>query len=522
MRTVACVSIAVACWLMLAPSIQGDQVGGGQPMIDDLLKDLESPRVAERKAAAVKLGDIGNKDATEPLLRLLGDTDNQVQLAAVEALGRLRDPRAVQPLCGLVDHRIRHKITSDGGALLRAAELSLGRIGDPAALDCLIRATQLPSGREAMNTEGHAVVALASTARTAAVIAMGWIRSPKAVPTLLEILKTQPRGEAQQYTLLALRRIGDERAVPPLLRIVQDTSRNPNEWHGDLVQVVVTLARVSKNREAIAPSLISLYEACGEGHGFTKVLADVAGKNAGPLLMKQLEKRKDGECIEALGNIRYSKAVPLLIQIARENASAKPQMAYRIAAIRALGALGDPQGETTLRGILRDEVGQVKLEAAASLAQLNETSGTQLIMECIRDVKRAEPYQIRALGCIKESDKILGEVYLKGQGFPRLMAAEILISRGVGIDRDVLISVASSKDPGMKEEKSEAVRLLGLLREPRALPIIEEVLRTEPLIEQLKDTVVDYWPRENHYPGPRSNSLIDTAYEAKRLIEAKN
>ncbi len=77
-------------------------------------------------AAAEALGKLGNMWAVEPLLWRLSDRDPGVRAAVAEALGKLGDKRAVEPLLG--------KLSDRSPAVYRAAARALKRINDPASV----------------------------------------------------------------------------------------------------------------------------------------------------------------------------------------------------------------------------------------------------------------------------------------------------------------------------------------------------------------------------------------------------
>jgi hypothetical protein len=82
------------------------------------------------------LGAIKDPRAVEPLIKALGDTHKDVHFKAVEALGAIKDPRAVPLLIGA----LRKK---DGDIYWGAAE-ALGAIGGPAVeplIDALLDAS---------------------------------------------------------------------------------------------------------------------------------------------------------------------------------------------------------------------------------------------------------------------------------------------------------------------------------------------------------------------------------------------
>jgi HEAT repeat protein len=146
-----------------------------------------------RQAAAEVLGKIGDPRAVEPLIAALKDAEWRVRAAAAYALGKIKDPRAVEPL----------------------------------------------------------IAALKNESRAAAAYALGEIKDPRAVEPLIAALKDKDvRASAAE----ALGKIGDPRAVEPLIDALQD-----KEWFV---------------RRTAAEALISIYRRGGlEDKTKTKILA---------------------------------------------------------------------------------------------------------------------------------------------------------------------------------------------------------------------------------------------------------
>jgi HEAT repeat protein len=75
------------------------------------LKDLASSAAEARRAAAARLAQTCDRQATAPLLALArDDRDPLVRVAAVEALGVIGDPAAIDPLIEMIsdpDYRVR-------------------------------------------------------------------------------------------------------------------------------------------------------------------------------------------------------------------------------------------------------------------------------------------------------------------------------------------------------------------------------------------------------------------------------
>lgn len=118
----------------------------------------------------VRLG----QPAVPHLIKALSDEDGYVRAAAADALGEIRDERAVKALAAAMQYRDNRIYEDDEDAEARnnAAE-ALGKIGDLRALDDLIR---VASGKDLL---------LASYA----VDALGMLGDERAIPTLLAALK---------------------------------------------------------------------------------------------------------------------------------------------------------------------------------------------------------------------------------------------------------------------------------------------------------------------------------------------
>src|SRR5674536_142884 len=72
--------------------------------VESLTKVLQfSTKWRARSDAAVALGKLGDRRATDALIAALRDRDETVRQMAAEALGKTRDERGVFPLTGALD-----------------------------------------------------------------------------------------------------------------------------------------------------------------------------------------------------------------------------------------------------------------------------------------------------------------------------------------------------------------------------------------------------------------------------------
>jgi HEAT repeat protein len=103
---------------------------GAQEAVKPLIRLLSADDVGMRSQAADSLSKIGATEAVPELLKRLRLEERFAPRAwTIEALGRLGDSQAVEPLC---------KLLSDDHVLIRqAAAEALGKIGDPSALEPL-------------------------------------------------------------------------------------------------------------------------------------------------------------------------------------------------------------------------------------------------------------------------------------------------------------------------------------------------------------------------------------------------
>jgi len=199
--------------------------------IAPLLLVLQEQDNETRRAAAHVLGQIGDARAVEPLLALLVDQDAKVRQAAIEAIGQIGDPHTVEALeLALQDRE---------GSVRLAATRALGQIGSPRAVEALIATLQgrfahrlLLEELDKMKSEdAHQIAALLSSwDENSAPVHLLLQQALKAashpfVVYLLTTILTEWKNE-RASAIEALGRIGDSRAVEPLIAALKDEDVN--------------------------------------------------------------------------------------------------------------------------------------------------------------------------------------------------------------------------------------------------------------------------------------------------------
>ena len=241
------------------------------------------------------------------------EANSERDAAAVEALGKSRDPNAIPVL-------VEHLLNDDRPEVATDAAFALRHFNDPQVIHAL--------------TEVATKKNISVNVREAAVRSLGNIGNPNAVDTLISILEdSSDEDTVRSDAALALGRIGDPKAIEPLIRTLKD------EWKW----------RRSRPREAIAEALgafrdpraiDALIEALGSDFDTALAAAD------------SLMKLRDRRAVEPLISILDSGI---------KNAH-KREFAAQI-----LGVLGDPRAIPALVKALHDNSKLMRQYASESL-----------------------------------------------------------------------------------------------------------------------------------------------------------
>jgi len=220
-----------------------------------------------RKVAAEALGMIRDKRAVEPLISALKDDDKNVRKAAAEALGMIRDKRAVESLIGALKDQnevvrwhalhalaeIKDKQTLEPliAALRdqhtssrRVAVQALGKIKDKQALEPLIAV--LKDQDEDVRLDAH---------RALETIDPNWCKSEvakQALPVLIPALKCDNSAiRVKMATVLGM--IRDKRAVEPLVSALKDDDKNVRQAAAEALGMI-------EDKRAVEPLIATLKE----------------------------------------------------------------------------------------------------------------------------------------------------------------------------------------------------------------------------------------------------------------------
>ncbi len=273
----------------------------GALAVPELLACLADAKSAEARVWAARiLGRIKDARATDDLVARLYDRDDRLRMAAAEALGEIGDPRALQSL-------VRATLRDPAPQVRAHAAGAVAQIEGPRALDILVAALADPD----------------YGARLRALEAFETMRLDDTAP--LEAALRDPNADVRRRAALALERVGH------LERVVRDLTAEDRVTRDRAYAALLSLGR-----EGLADSIASYVH-----HVSFQVRALAA---------------------QACGELGFDRAAPILIPVLDD-----PEWPVRAAACEALGRLKHEKVPAALAARLLDPVDVVQEAAAEAL-----------------------------------------------------------------------------------------------------------------------------------------------------------
>jgi HEAT repeat protein len=419
-------------------------------------------------AAAEALGHVGDEDAIEPLAVTLSQPTTSVT-ASIEALTRIQHRYESSTSDGEeIKELVRRHLSADGvkrivAALERASGDSvrplinvLGWLDDPAVPDALVRLLGAEDARhdvvEAFVRFGSSAVPLLidqlSTgepdARRAAIVALGRIGDRRAVEPLIGLLNEQDR-ELRVAVASALARLGDTRAFEPLLPMLGDSD------------VAV--------RQAVVGALNSI------GH------ADMASRvcelldHPDPLLRES--------AVKIAGYFGYSECADALLARCSDT-----DEAVRAAAIEHLPYFDDSRALQTFAAVLEKDTPRARAAAAQALGSVPGADAQKLLSHAAADSDMWVRYfAVTSLG--RHGDRNALDTLARiaaGDTAPPVRIAAIEAIGGIGGNGALEILrplIADEGDIGLA-----AIGATGSLRSEQAVAILRDVLRSRDAVRR--------------------------------------
>jgi HEAT repeat protein len=171
-------------------------------LFEKALRDLLEAEMDIKRLAVSELGKLGNKHAGPVLKEALSIDSHELQAEIINALIQIGDPD-VFPVC---KRFLKHPDAGVRAACVRG----LYKVRKDEAVPLLI---------EALKDDNVEV-------RNSAAMFLGWLESTPALPALLQVAAADGDLRARKSAIQALENIRDEGAVLPLIRLLNDDSKD--------------------------------------------------------------------------------------------------------------------------------------------------------------------------------------------------------------------------------------------------------------------------------------------------------
>lgn len=335
-----------------------------------LIKALKYKDSNYRRRAASALGDLGDRNAVEPLIQALGDNYLDVRRSVVDSLGEIGDSRAVEPLIRLLND-------SDWEVKNRTVE-ALGEIGDARAVDPLIQTLFIwdKLRRESRNI-------------CKALIKIG---SPAILP-LMAVINNAPSVDE---VLIQLFERKDSSIYSGAAKILHELKWQPDNSSAGLVFYIYGKEwdRCSEfGVLAVEPLITALeyyahkYSGQRDSDDYGRTVPPIAnalGKIGvpaiAPLIAVIKNKGTRTPCTTALKEIREPQAVVPLIRALKD---ADPNIRGHVA--YTLGKIGDTRTIDPLVSLLNDSDEQVVINATRALRDIGDHSAIDPLIASLRN-----------------------------------------------------------------------------------------------------------------------------------------
>ncbi len=336
-------------------------------IVDHMLEALESDIPAARKSAAEALGKLGDTRAVEPLIRILNDKNREVREKVIEALGALGDIRALEPLFEVYkdkDEYIRFRVL-----------LAISNFRDERVIDILIQAladedwnvrswAAKPLGKFHVIRASEALIKALqdedSLVRRSVVMALSDTGDKRAVYPLIQTLRDEDEL-VRKSAVLALGQLGDAEAVEPIIQALRDDPA--------VRDFAISILLDFSDIRAVEPIIQALSDYDKNvRYAAARALGQFQDVRAMEPLIKALEDKEylvRRGALFGLWKIKDSRAVEPLIRSLQDN-----DPVARCWAAFALGEFGDKRAVKPLIQALKDEDERVRMRVEKSLRNL--------------------------------------------------------------------------------------------------------------------------------------------------------
>ena len=479
----------------------------------NLLGTIVDVQATEALVAALKVSDFWVQssatdllvkigvDAVEPLIAALIDDNPDFRNHAAQALGKIRDTRAVEPLIALLeDKNMGYFVEMALGDIgdKRAVEPliaklkrqnygdphtfdELAKIGGPRVIEFLVRecaANALTKVDDKQAVVESLITALkdnSESVRAHAAEALGLIGDEKAVESLISVLMDE-RYVVRRYAALALGAMGDRRIGKAFIALLktgkyvaeQCVERTLKEIEDNQnVESLIAALNIEASNTLLKSDDPNIRESTAE------VLSEIREPRAAELLVTVLNDsvyKVQRTAADSLAKIGNAAVEPLIAALKDEGYK------VRCYVVEALGEIRDKRAVQPLITALKDESSAVRREAAEALGRIGDEQAVEPLIAALKD----EEYAVRklavvALGAI--GDTRACEPLNSGFEHRRLSIEEVAEAlSAIGCGQLLATLIAGLKQDAWTQKL--AAQMLGKIGDERAV---------EPLIAALKE-----------------------------------
>lgn len=424
----------------------------------------DDPKVRLNAVTAVSIILYRDKDASafDPLLSALKDTNADVRDAAADALGALKDPRAVDPIIAAL---------SAGRISSGTAAFALGNLGGEKSVNALLGL---------LRDEDDETVKRAAEA-------LGGIGDRKAGDALFA-LRANNNPEVRATVGVALAQLGDSRAAPILVKAlvigcgeeirVALTALGPDavDTLGAALKDIKQFTIPNPEEELSAEERQTSDNT--RRFWIVEILGDIKDPRAEAALIGALptsSQETKAIITYVLRNYRSDHSVDALISMLGDKSEN-----VRDAAISSLKEIGDPRGTKAVLALVAKDPKSLTDSVVDFLASADVPQAGELVLPMLKD--QDAKARMRAVSiCMKLGDRRMAKhlVPLMSDSNPsvRQVTAVALGALGDPASAPSLITALKDVKPTVRQYASES---LGQLRDPKSV---------QPLVSALKDPI---------------------------------
>lgn len=451
--------LTLAAIVSLLPAVR--TAAADAPDFERLVAALNDKDFRAREEALVALGETRNVRAVAPLLDAMKHPENFNPYWVAGSLARIGPPAVELLVAALKD--------PDENVRAVAAE-ALGRIRDPRAIEPLmvLLKQEPPEPPAGASKKVGLVLTVVLTVPTAVSRALANLDRERVLP-LVEAAMNDPAPLVRRRAAATLGALGGEECQPLLLAALKDKDAGVRAdaaagLGGNARVGVICLSDSRVAPEAVEPLMEALNDEAPEVRLAAAYALREAGDDRAVLALRRvLDDPYPGvrlTAICALGNIKGEEALTALITQLKDR-----DEKVRSTAAGALGDQGDPRAVEPLAAALKDPVAGVRAAVAHALGgRVSSTEGIGLVSKPRFGPPSGAVIVPALLAALNDADAGV-----------RSAAASSL---GAYKDERILGPLLAALKDAHPDVRSCAITSLGILRDPRAV---------EPLISVLND-----------------------------------